>query len=199
LGESRVAGGLCAMLAWLETPGFVRHAGETLRVVLGERNAPGTSPRLERLAQQLTAAKIDALLADDIEAASWEKFLFIAAFGAVAAATRAPAGVVRALPETRAVLSAALEEVASLATARSVRLHPAAVIRALAMVDALPADATASMQRDIQAGRPSELQDQVGAIVRMARAAGVNTPTCELLFAALLPQELAARGTQATG
>jgi 2-dehydropantoate 2-reductase len=50
------------------------------------------------------------------------------------------------------------------------------------------------MQRDLAAGRPSELDDQPGAIVRVARAAGVAVPLHEAVLAALLPQERAARG-----
>jgi 2-dehydropantoate 2-reductase len=192
LGEARVAGGFCAMLAWLERPGLVRHAGEVLRVVVGERSGGG-SPRLERLVERLNAAHIDASIAPDIEAALWEKFLFIAAFGGVAAASRAPAAAVRTTAETRALLTTAMQEIADLARARGVRLAEAAVRNSLAMVDALPPQATASMQRDIQAGRPSELQDQLGAVVRLAAEAGVATPTCAFLLAVLLPQELAAR------
>jgi 2-dehydropantoate 2-reductase len=74
-----------------------------------------------------------------------------------------------------------------------VRLRQQAVASALAMVDALQADATASMQRDLQAGRPSELRDQTGAIVRMAKESGVPVPINTVLLASLLPQELAAR------
>lgn len=198
LGESRVAGGFCAMLAWLESPGFVKHAGAVLRVVLGER-AGGGSERLRALAAQLSAAGVDVEVVEDIAAAAWEKFLFIASFGAVAAAGRAPAGVVRELPETRALLVAAMEEVATLARARGVRLDRDAVARAMAVVDALPPSATASMQRDIQAGRPSELEDQSGAIVRMAREHGLAAPVHGALFTALLPQERAARGSGRAG
>jgi 2-dehydropantoate 2-reductase len=193
LGEERVAGGLCAMFAWLEEPGVVKHAGAVVRVVLGERRM-GSSPRLGRLAAQLTAANVDVELTPDIDAATWEKFLFIASFGAVAAITRAPAGVVRALPETRQLLVSAMEEVATLARARGVRLRQDAVARALDMVEALAPETTASMQRDIMAERPSELLDQSGAIVRMAAAARVPAPVHGFLLAGLLPQERAARG-----
>jgi 2-dehydropantoate 2-reductase len=201
LGEERVAGGLCAMLAWLEAPGLIKHAGRTLRIVLGERNHQrgGASVRLTALAQQLRAAHIDVELSDDIEAAAWEKFLFIAPFGAVAAVTRVPAGIVRSVPESRALLEKAMNEVAAVARARGVRLRSEAVGGALAQVDALLPDATASMQRDIQAGRPSELQDQVGAIVRMARERSVEVPANEFLLAALLPQELNARKAASKG
>jgi 2-dehydropantoate 2-reductase len=198
LGEERVAGGFCAMLAWLEKPGLIRHTGQTLRVVLGERGGgAGSSPRLEALALQLRAAKIDVDIASDIEAALWEKFLFIASFGAVAAVSRAPALEVRTVPQTRALLSATMHEIAALARARSVQLRSEAVEVALGLVDALPPHATASMQRDIQAGRPSELEDQTGAVVRMAQAIGLAVPANEFLQAALLPQELAARRSKA--
>lgn len=192
LGSERVVGGLCALLSWIEAPGLIKHNGAALRVTMGELQG-GPSPRLEALAAQLTAAQIDALVTDDIAAATWEKFLFIAALGAVASVARAPAGVVRTVPETRALLRAAMEEIADLARAYAVQLHPETVDRALQLVDWMPAEATVSMQRDILAGRPSELPDQSGAIVRMARERGVAVPTHTFLLGALLPQEQAAR------
>ena len=50
------------------------------------------------------------------------------------------------------------------------------------------------MQRDVLAGRPSELEAQVGAVVRLGRKVGVPTPVHEILYATLLPQERRARG-----
>ena len=119
------------MLAWLEAPGLIRYAGATLRVVLGERQG-GSSPRLQARAQQLTAAKVDVVLAPDIEAATWEKFLFISTFSAVGAATRSAIGPLRSLPQTRALLVAAMHEVLALAQSREVQLTTDAVDRALA-------------------------------------------------------------------
>jgi 2-dehydropantoate 2-reductase len=74
-----------------------------------------------------------------------------------------------------------------------VRLPDDSVAKALALLDRLKPDSTASMQRDIQAARPSELLDQNGAVVRMGREASVNVPTHAFIFASLLPQEQAAR------
>lgn len=196
LGEDRVAGGLCHLFAWVESPGVVKHVGELLRVTMGERRG-GSSARLERLAAALRAAKVDAVVSPDIEAAAWEKFLFIDAFGSVGAATRAPVGQVRTLPESRGLLRAAMEETATVARARGVRLPADAVDKAMALIDGVRPESTASMQRDIQAGRPSELFDQTGAVVRLAAEAGVDAPVHRLLYAALLPQETAARGAGA--
>ncbi|MEY4578193.1 MAG: hypothetical protein RL701_2896, partial [Pseudomonadota bacterium] len=145
------------------------------------------------LATQLRAAQVDVELSENIAAASWEKFLFIASWGGVAAAARAPASSVRSVPETRALLVAAMEEIARLARAHGVDMKADAVLRALQMVDSLPPEATSSMQRDILAGKPSELLDQCGAVVRLAAQHAVPVPTHTFLLAALLPQELAAR------
>ena len=192
LGAERVAGGLCHMLSWIEAPGRIRHVGDQLRVTMGER-AGGGSPRLEALAAELRRAQIDAEIAEDVTAATWEKFLFIEPLGSVGAVTRAPVGVVRGLPETRMLLVAAVEEIARLARSRGVKLAPDAVARALEVVDRLPADATASMQRDVQAGRASELHDQTGAVVRLGKESAMPAPVHAFLYAALLPQESAAR------
>ncbi len=196
LGEERVAGGLVAVLAWIAAPGAVKHVGGAPRLRIGERGprGAGPSPRLEALAAALRRAGAEVEIAADIEAASWEKFLLIEPWGAVAAAARAPVGVVRTVPETRALHVAAMEELAALARARGVALAPEAVARTLAFLDGVTPDATASMQRDLGAGRPSELDDQTGAVVRLARETGVPVPVHETLYAALAPQERAARG-----
>jgi len=112
----------------------------------------------------------------------------------VGAASRAPVGVIRTVPETRDLLLRAMAEIVAVARARGVALGDDAIRTARAWVEGAPAVATASMQRDLGAGRPSELRDQTGAVVRLGRAAGVPVPVHEALFAALLPQEAAVRG-----
>lgn len=47
--------------------------------------------------------------------------------------------------------------------------------------------------RDITRGHPSELQTEIGAIVRRVQAVGVELPRRALLYACLLPQERLAR------
>jgi 2-dehydropantoate 2-reductase len=194
LGDARVAGGLISVFSWIDAPGAVKHIGAQPRVKLGPR-AAGQGESLVRLAGALRAAGVDVDVVEDVERAVWEKFLLIEPWGAVASAARAPVGVVRSVPETRAILRRAQEELAAVGRARGVALPDDAVPKALAVIDGITAEATASMQRDIGAGRASELDDQVGAVVRLARAAGVPVPVHEALHAALLPQERAARGT----
>jgi 2-dehydropantoate 2-reductase len=78
--------------------------------------------------------------------------------------------------------------------ARGVPLADDLVERTLAWLDRVGWDATVSMQRDLAAGRKSELLDQTGAVVRLGDEAGVATPLHQALLAALLPLERSARG-----
>lgn len=194
LGRAHVLGGLCGLLSWVVEPGHIRHAGLEPFVHFGELDNR-RSERAERLLG--TFARARGVIADipaDIHTAMWRKFLFIAAMSGVGAVTRAPVGVYRELPETRALLEAVMREIAALARRRGVALPADAVARTLAFMDGMPAGGTASMQRDVLEGRPSELEAQNGAVVRLGRAAGVETPANAFVYAALLPAERRARG-----
>jgi 2-dehydropantoate 2-reductase len=193
VGPSRVVGGLCRIVSFVAGPGHIRHAGAVPRVEFAERDGR-ESPRVAALRDAfLGCAGVSVGTPADIEKAVWEKFLFIAPFSAVAAVTRMPAGVVRTTPETRRLLEQATREVLDLARRRGVELPDEAVARTLAYVDGLPEDATASMQRDLLEGRPSELEAQTGTIVRLGRELGVPVPANEFLYASLLPSERKAR------
>jgi 2-dehydropantoate 2-reductase len=105
-----------------------------------------------------------------------------------------PIGVLRQVPATRGLLLAGMSEIAALARARGVRLPDDIVARTMAFADTLPAEGTASLQRDIAEGRRSELDWWSGAVVRLGRAAGIPTPVHAFIYGSLLPSELRARG-----
>ena len=50
------------------------------------------------------------------------------------------------------------------------------------------------MQRDIMKGRPSELEAQVGSVVRLGERLGVAVPVLRSIYETLLPLERQARG-----
>jgi 2-dehydropantoate 2-reductase len=193
LGSGRVLGGLCRIISYVSGPGRIRHAGVDPTLELGEREGPDRGRASGLLAAFGKAKGVAARLAEDIEVAVWEKFLFIAPLGGVGAVTRTTADVFRAVPETREMLAEAMREVLHLARARGVAIRDDAVERALRYIDTLPEGSIASMHRDFLAGRPSELESLNGAVVRLAREAGVPAPVNGNIYRSLLPSELRAR------
>ena len=193
IGAPRVLGGLCRILVKLAAPGIVHHLGIDPQIELGERRG-GSGERAARVLEALRSAPgVAARIPEDIDRALWEKFLFIDPLGNVGAFSGKPVGGLRTDPALRELLVAAMREVVALARARGIALPEDAVDRTMRFVDGMPEDATASMQRDILAGRPSELESMAGAVVRLGAAAGIAVPAHERLYSALLPLERRAR------
>jgi 2-dehydropantoate 2-reductase len=194
LGRERALGGVAKIISFVGAPGHIHHTGADPSVVIGELDGRATE-RIEALRRALGGAKaVGVTVSSDIQLALWEKFLFITAWAGVGAVTRAPIGIARSVPESRRLIKAALVEGERLARARGIRLAAEVVPTLLAIIDSLPADGTASLQRDIASGRPSELDNLTGAIVRLGAELGVATPVNSVLYGSLAPLERRARG-----
>jgi 2-dehydropantoate 2-reductase len=189
-----VLGGLCGLFTFIAEPGHICHVGTDPFIRFGELDNR-LSERVERL--RLTFDRASGLTAEippDIHVAMWQKFIFITAFGGVGAVTRAPIGVLCGQPGTRQMLEQTIGEIYNVARARNVALSNNVIGKTMEFMDNLPPDATASMQRDLMNGRPSELEFQNGAVVRLGQEAGVETPVNNYIYQSLLPMELRARG-----
>jgi 2-dehydropantoate 2-reductase len=152
------------------------------------------SDRVQQLAQTLERAGIRTEVSEDIDAALWEKFASVPLFG-MGAVTRVQLGVWRSIPAVHKLLKDATLEVLAVARARGVSLRDGLFELMMRVTDELlPEHWMASMQVDIMEGRPSELDAQTGAVVRLGAEAGVPTPVNEFIYYSLLPQEMKARG-----
>jgi 2-dehydropantoate 2-reductase len=193
LGTEHVLPGLCKLITMIDSPGHIRHAGAAPYLAFGEADGR-LSQRAQDVAQVFSGARgMTVHLSRDIAAQLWRKFMLIAPWSGIGALTRSPIGVIRSLPETRAMLMNSIREVYDVARADGVPVEKKAIEDAMAFIDGLPFEGTASMQRDIMAGRPSELHEQCGAVVRHGEKNKVPTPVNRLTYHSLLPQERMAR------
>jgi 2-dehydropantoate 2-reductase len=193
LGGGHVCCGLAKIFCYLAEPGHVRHSGIDPYIALGECDNRRTQ-RMRELRETLQRAGIRAEIPSDITAALWEKFLFVASWGGVGAVSRAPIGVLRAMPGTRRMLEQAMGEILNVARARNIDLHEDIVARSMGFIDSLPPAGTTSMQRDIAGGRPSEIDAWNGAAVRLGDESGVDVTFNRFIYDSLRPLELKARG-----
>jgi len=198
LGSGRVAGGLCRIVAEAKGPGQIDHYWAEPSLAFGELEPLANAEVLAQLRDAFVAAGVRCDIPRNIATAMWQKFLFIAPWGSLGAVTQLPVGPLREAPDSRARLVQALDEVAAIARAEGSDLGADSVSKTLAILDALPAETTSSMQRDIMAGRPSELEAQTGAVVMFGRKTGVATPVHDAIYAELRPLERNARGTEMT-
>ena len=192
LGERHVAGGLCSGFCFIVGPGHVRHIGGVTFIKFGELDGTKTQ-RVLALRDAFVKARVDAEVPEDIQVALWEKFILVVPFGGLGAVTRAPIGVLLS-PPTRELLERGMREIEAIARARGVALREDVIARTFALLKAANPSGTSSLQRDIAAGKRSELDAWTGAVVRLGARANVPTPLHDVLYAVLLPQERRARG-----
>ncbi len=186
-------GGTARIISVREGPGHIRHVGADPTLEIGELDG-SRSPRVQALQAAFAQTRgVTIAVPPSIRAAMWAKFLFIASWSGVGAVTRAPVGILRSMPETRALLAGAMEEIAQIARVTGIDLSPDVVPETMAYLDRLPAQGTASMQRDIAEGKASELDALSGAVTRLGLRMGVPTPIHAFLYHSLLPLARRAR------
>ncbi len=196
VGPERVLKGMTRIISYVGEPGEIVHVGGDPYIAFGEADDRRT-PRVERLLETLIGAGVRAEIPPDVDVAVWRKFLMVVSLGGVAAVTRSSFGSVRSVPECRALLEGAMGEIEALARVRGVALPDGTVDTSMALVDALPADGTASLQRDLMEGRRSELDAWNGAVVRLGRESNLAVPIHGFIYSSLLPAELQAREKRA--
>jgi 2-dehydropantoate 2-reductase len=131
---------------------------------------------------------------ENVSLTMWQKLTTMAPYSTLCAVSRCPVGPLLQAPASRALMLDCMRETAAVARAVGVPMTEAHVQTALGILGGLPDGSTPSMARDFMAGRPSELDAQTGAVVRLASAHGVAAPLLGALHAVLEPQERMHRG-----
>jgi 2-dehydropantoate 2-reductase len=185
VGPAHTAGGTCYVSAVIAEPGVIRHTAMD-HLIFGELD--GTrSPRLEWLLEACRPAGFQATLSTAITVDIWTKFIRLSVFSGMTAVTRSAIGVIREDAELFAMLKLAAKETMNVAQARGVAVPQSSVADVAAAYLALPAGAKSSMLEDLERGRRLELPWLSGAVVRIGREVGIDTPTHRFINAVLRP------------
>lgn len=188
--------GVCRIISMIESPGRIRHTAVEPSLVFGETDGKMTR-RVERLTQLFADVQgVSVHASRNILQALWKKLMLMAPWGGVGALTRSPIGILRNLPETRDMLLTTVREVCAVARATGIGVDEKAIDDVVGFMDQLAPESTTSMQRDIMEGRPSELNEQCGAVVRFGEKSGAPTPLSRFIYHSLLPHERKARGEE---
>ena len=193
IGPERVLGGLSTVFSKIESPGVIHHFTPNVFVAFGELDGTD-SERVRALLEVFSAAGVDAEVSPAIRVELWKKLLLVSSWAGLGALARSPMGVVREEPGIRSLIDRSMEEGLAVARATGHDIDLSYKDEMWAFYRTMPAGATASMQRDIMDGRPSELDAWNGAVCRFGARAGVETPVHSFTYHMLLPMERRARG-----
>jgi 2-dehydropantoate 2-reductase len=194
LGADHVLGGLCAVVAFQAAPGHIKHSGANPLIRFGHLD-DHADPRVNALSETFNhCSGVKSSIPDNMRVAMWMKFMLITPWSGLGAVSRAPIGVLLDQPETRELLVEAADEIYRLGLARGIALPDDSVDKTMQTLAGITPNSTTSMQRDLVRGRPSELDAQNGAVVRLGHESGVETPVNRFFLYSLRSLELRARG-----
>ena len=137
-----------------------------------------TAADLQRLNEILAPLGAPIVVMPDEPTAIWSKLSRLAPLAAVTAASGLDLGACQADSVWASRLDAGVREAVGVANAEGYDVEPAAV---LDRIRRLPRNLRTSLQRDVDAGRMTEADCIVGAVVRRGRQHGIACPTLHQL------------------
>jgi 2-dehydropantoate 2-reductase len=164
-------------------PGVIVHTSQFLLIDMATHSQSALAG-MRALAQTLEGAGVPVRVTLPVSERSeaqvmWSKLVRLNALACTTSAHDSQLGAIRSTPELRAELVGAIEEACAVGQAEGADdVDPQA---ALAELELAHDTLGSSMQRDIAAGRPPELDAIPGAILRAGARHGLGCPTIERL------------------
>ena len=172
LPELLVTDGCIYISSNLAKPGVIQRHGSIFRVIYGLPDHRTDNPALEQVTADLTKAGIDALYSPFVEKDTLLKFSHVSPMAACGQYYHVKAGAMQQPGEVRDSFIRLVGEIVQLAEQMGIPLDDkpdAPLIEShLKILDELAPTASTSMQRDIEAGKNSEVDGLIYQVVRLA-------------------------------
>lgn len=192
LPEKNVLAGLCFVVSFLEKPGKIKHAAFEPKITFGEIDN-SKSARVMKVRDLLDEAGIENSIPENIQLEIWKKFLFICTLSGIGGLTRVSIDKIRESEFLYDLMRKTAKEIKEVANAKNVPLTDKHIEMVFEIINSQPRGNTASTQRDIMNGKPSELENFNGYIVKQGEKSGVETPVNRYIYECLKPMEAEAR------
>ena len=194
LPETTVLDGCIYIWTELREPGLIWMSGTIFRVVFGLRRdqkdlEEKIGDSLRRIKADLDASRIEGVLSENIERDALSKFSFVSPQGAVGLYYNVSAGAAQVPGEIRDCFAGLIREISDLADAMGLGFGEDIVKRNLKITDDSDPAVTTSMQKDVAAGRKSEVDGLIYEVVRLGEKYGVRVP-----LYTMIAEELRTRG-----
>lgn len=165
----------------IREPGTILLRGDIFRIVYGVRNQEELRPELFMVAKDLKESGIEGVLSDNIRRDALQKFAYVSPMAACGLYYHVSAGEVQKTGDPRDTFVKLMKEIDALAVAMGVPFLVDIVATNLRILDTLNPEASTSMQRDVYAGKSSEIDGLIYEVVRMGQEYGVPVPTYEMI------------------
>ena len=178
LGLERAIGAVVWQSAEIEAPGIIAQSYGN-RMPVGEPSGEKTQ-RVETLSRLLMNAGIKSPVRSNLRNEVWLKLAGNLSFNPVSILTTGTLSGITTDPGTRRVLHTMIEEARAVAAALGAELAVSATEQ-IDMAAKVGAHRT-SMLQDLDAGRPTELDAMLGAVIELGQLTNLATPALQLVY-----------------
>jgi 2-dehydropantoate 2-reductase len=168
-GHDKVVPGTIGVESERAAPGKIIHRSKSVRLTVSSIGESRLASTLENLQQFGFNCQFNS---DEMKML-WNKLVILAPAALTTTASGLTMGEVYNDPAWRKRIIAAMYEACTVATASGTPMDPANFIR---FFEGVPPVARSSMQKDVAAGNPPELNGIAGPILRRAREHGIDVP-----------------------
>ncbi len=190
IGAERTIIGTIAIEASIAAPGKIAHTTPMHVLTLAQFAGPPTDA-LQRMQTTLREAELNTSLAENGRQALWEKACILIPFATLTAAGDCVLGEIYGIPALKSDWMSLSAEASAVARADGYDVSEpltAMLTRFESLAESAPGF-TASMNRDIRAGRRSELEWLTGRLIQIGAEKGVATPAHTALYGLLKLKE----------
>jgi len=178
LGPERAIGTVVWQAAELVAPGIVAH-GYGDRMPIGEPSGEPTE-RARVLSRLLVDAGFKSPVQSKLRPEIWLKLWGNLSFNPVSVLTGGTLEQLAADPDSRSVIRKMMEEARAVAAVLGISFR-IGIEERIDMASAVGAHRT-SMLQDVDAGRPTELDALLGAVIELAQITGMAVPALQLVY-----------------
>jgi 2-dehydropantoate 2-reductase len=193
--QSSVVGSIAYFSTDIAAPGVIRH-NEGNRLSLGEPDG-SRSERIRKIAEVLIKSGLRAPVTARLRHEIWVKILGNVAFNPLSALTRATLVQMVRDPEVCGIVRNIMSEAEAVAAKLGMEL-PISIEQRIAGAEKVGEHKT-SMLQDVEAGRPTEIEAIVGAVVELGDRLGVPMPHTRTVYASARLLDQISRGVPVSG
>jgi len=146
-------------------------------------------PEVQEAYERLKELGINVKIYEDMRKAKWRKWMLNTGASQTAVEVQAECGFFGQVEEVRALMKMLMDEILAVGKAEGVDIDEEDRDEIIEMLVNFPPDKKMSMLQDYEAGRPIEIDEYAGEVVKLGRKHGIPTPANEILYLAITARQ----------
>ena len=146
-------------------------------------------PEVQEAYERLKELGINVKVYEDMRKAKWRKWMLNTGASQTAVEVQAECGFFGQVEEVRSLMKMLMDEILAVGKAEGVNIDEKDRDEIIEMLINFPPDKKMSMLQDYEAGRPIEIDEYAGEVVKLGRKHGIPTPANEILYLAITARQ----------